>query len=188
VALLLNRDTLLIVDSSNPAALQAAAAIASTTMQEPRPYSAFPLVLRDGRWEDFQLNEFHPAFNDFRHLLIYGAADIYGRQKDLLELFYEKTKQDLFVATCVVLQDPVSEELFSFATWTSGVDTLLPASEYLVLIQPDQPESVRTKRCKFERALQVVPHLLEATGQYPARYRVKGFPTPDELNLLAEES
>jgi hypothetical protein len=185
VALLLNRDTLLIADSSIPAALQAAASVASTTMQEPRPYSALPLVLDGNVWHDFQLNEFHPAYDDFSHMRLFAFADMYKRQKELLESFHERTQQEVFAATCVVLKDPGTDELFSFGTWTEGVDTLLPESDYIVFVQPSKPENEQTTRCRFSRALQVVPHLLQDTGLYPQRYLVRGFPSEKEMRELS---
>lgn len=186
IALVLNRDTLLIADSANVTAMQTALAVASTTLQEPRPYSAHMLVLRGDKWQDFSLNDFHPAFDDMRQSQLYSAADMYGRQKKLLDTLHEKTASAIGVAEFMVLREPTTDELFSFGTWTEGFETLLPVTDTIVLIQPSKPENVRTMRCSFAKALEVVPHLMEPVGCYPMRYRVTQFPTEAQLELLRD--
>jgi hypothetical protein len=41
-------------------------------------------------------------------------------------------------------------------------------------------------RASWDRVQQVIGHLLEPQGIYPVRYRVKGFPTAEQLAEMGE--
>lgn len=68
VALLLNRDTLLIADSEKSAALKSACAIATQLMNEDGDYPVFPLILEGDHWQEYRPNEFDPLYEQFQHL------------------------------------------------------------------------------------------------------------------------
>jgi hypothetical protein len=65
------------------------------------------------------------------------------------------------------------------------VDTLLPRTEevYFFIPKGEQEGSVVVK-ANWDRVQQAVGQLMESQGIYPVRYRVKEFPTEEQLSML----
>jgi hypothetical protein len=64
-------------------------------------------------------------------------------------------------------------EMFSAATWTAGVESLLPQADRIVLVRP---ESGETRIVPWQQIAPLVGGLLEEESMYPVRYRTRGFP------------
>jgi hypothetical protein len=72
--------------------------------------------------------------------------------------------------------------MFSAATWTAGVETLLPQADRIVLVRP---ESGETRIVPWQQIEPLVGSLLEeAAAMYPVRYRTRGFPDPAQFTSL----
>ncbi len=181
VAMVPNRDTLFITTLDDSLGLKMMAELADKTLQgEPRPMSPFPLQYIDDEWVDWHPPVNHilyPQFQEMRARFLQGE---YSEQKALLaKLQGQGEYAGQFVATYSVLQKKDTEEILSYSVWGDQVDTLLPETDRVVLIRnPERPEGfVPWSRVRevMKGEMQVVPDL------YPKRFRVRSFPTADQL-------
>ena len=184
IAMVPNRDTLYVTTLDNSLGLKMMAELSGKTLQnEPRPMSPFPLQYVDEEWVDWHppMNHvLYPRFQEMRTRFMQGE---YAEQKALLEKLQGKGEfPDQFVATYSVLQKKDTEEILSYAVWGDSVDTLLPEVDRVALIQtPEQPLGF----VSWARVLDVMgPAVTEVPGLYPKRYRVRSFPTPEELEEM----
>jgi hypothetical protein len=68
----------------------------------------------------------------------------------------------------------------SYATWTETTNTLLPKTDTLVLGRlGGKPHMV-----EWQRAVDIVGDLMEAVDIYPPRYRVRSFPSDEQLAVM----
>jgi len=97
---------------------------------------------------------------------------LYARQKALLEQSYEKSGEDVFVATHKVWRAPDGRVL-SRATWAEGAATLLPVVDEVSLAWDD----FSRVDVPWARLTELVPDLLQPCGWLPERMRTSGFPS-----------
>ena len=102
----------------------------------------------------------------------------YGSQQGLLR---EIHGEDIFVATFSAAEaDGVSP--FSYCSWTKGVDSLLPKTDLVALVDLDAQTQLTVK---WHDAVAICGHLLEpTTHHYPERWRVAAFPSAEEFARL----
>ena len=184
VAMVPNRDTLYITTLDDSLGLKMMAELADKTLQaEPRPMSPFPLQYIDDEWVDWEPPVNHvlyPRFQEMRARYLQGE---YSEQKSLLEKLQQNGDYpEQFVATYSVLQKKESEEILSYAVWGAGVDTLLPETDRVVLIRnPEKPEGF----VSWARVREVMgTEMKEIPDLYPKRYRVREFPTDNQLEEM----
>lgn len=108
----------------------------------------------------------------------------YSQQKGYLDKFFQRQKLDLFVATCQVYKRQ-DESLFSRCVWSKGVDSLLPETDFIVLM-----EDLKSKNhfsVAWNDALPITQSLMERDPElFPARYRVRAFPSEAQLRQLRQ--
>ena len=108
----------------------------------------------------------------------------YAQQKGYLDRFFERQRQDLFVATCQFYKRQ-DESLFSRCVWSKGVDALLPETDFIVFM-----EALKSKEyfsVPWNNAMPIVQPLMERDPElFPARYRVRSFPTALQLTRLRQ--
>jgi len=109
-------------------------------------------------------------------------ANDYGDQTESLKAINKKTGEDVFVASLVAI---MGEDPCSLCTWTEGVDTLLPRTDYIFLCRPEAEEAKDGVRmATWEQVRSVVGDLMTKVDMYPERYRVKSFPSKEQLAVL----
>jgi hypothetical protein len=73
--------------------------------------------------------------------------------------------------------------VFSYAVWSNGVDTYLPRAQKVVFLDEGKECAIVT----WEQVERVVGHLLEPVEDlYPPRWRVREFPTSQQLEQLRD--
>ncbi len=82
VAMVPNRDTLLVTGSADFAGLARMAEIATAAMDEPYWVSGLPVRLTDGGWARFMPDAEHPSFRDFKSLRTRSIGVDYGEQDE----------------------------------------------------------------------------------------------------------
>jgi Protein of unknown function (DUF1444) len=181
VAMVPNRDTLLVTGSDDEEGLRAMLDLAAKALEQPRPMSSIPLRREDDQWVDWLPTPEHPLSAQFRDLASRFFLEEYSDQKQLLDRLHEKRGEDIFVASYVLKK--THGTLVSYAVWGSGVKTLLPRSEWICFVrrENDIPTIAR-----WEDAELLVSRLLQSTEYYPERFLVDGFPTDDELEKLGK--
>lgn len=109
-------------------------------------------------------------------------AHHYGEQKQEWDALNESTGEDVFVATCMLFQSKGSEGVVSLATWTRGIETLLPRTDIVAMVVPaDDGGAGVTKMLAWDDALAIGGELMQEIECYPVRYRVQSFPSPQSL-------
>lgn len=185
VAMVPNRDTLIVTGADDPGGLELMAKITEAALEEPRPISGIPVWLDDDTWRPFVPDEDHPMFVPFGRLRVMSLASDYSAQKQLLEALYAKTEEDdVVVASFTVLEHTESGHLSSYCKWTRDVATLLPHTDSIVLVDPDAPDEPAVTRVDWARAASVLGSRMEPAEMYPPRYRVNSFPTAEEIETL----
>lgn len=182
VAMVPNRSCLLIAGDRDERAIAAMLAAAQQILQEQsRPLSAAMFRLEDRQWQPYS----PPTFLEVPHgnLLRSMTAGDYSAQQQALRSDLERRQIDVFVASYSLVQ-PQGEEagpLQSYAVVAEDVDTWVPRTDLLFF------------RSEARNILLLLPwsvvmaklgHLFVPLPFTLARYRVTGFPSPEDLAEL----
>jgi len=176
-----NRGVLLAADERSASAVEAMMREAIRCAHEhPWPISGTLFVRRGGCWDAWVPDG--PASVLAHELWSLHRGQDYEAQKEALEAFHERVGRDVFVASYGMLRK--DSEVFSYATWTRGVVTLLPETDWVAMIFDFRSgKDMVRKLVRWTDMLQVCGHRLQATIESPIRYLVDSF--PDELEWAA---
>jgi hypothetical protein len=184
VAMVPNRDTLLIAGQDDIEGLHLLATLAEEASQKPRPISCVTLTLVDDEWQTWLPDPTSPAYNRLHDLQLRSIGCEYTDQKELLDQLHEKRGEDLFVATFSGMQDSKTGQTTSYCVWPRGAAALLPETEEVYLMGGDPAEPELIARAPWDHVQDIVGHLLEPQDCYPPRYLVKSFPNERQLTQL----
>ncbi|MFG0297964.1 MAG: DUF1444 family protein [Maioricimonas sp. JB045] len=177
VALVPNRDTLLIAGSEDEEGLGAIAELADSALEAPRPMNALPVILINDEWHTWELSADHPHYQKFRLLEIKSLGAEYADQKALLESLYHRDGEDVFVASYSAFQDE-EQRYVSYCVWGEGIDSLLPRADQVMFARREDETFIRGN---WDFVQQVVGDLMVPTDAYPQRFRVREFPSEHQL-------
>lgn len=182
VVLAPHRDLLLITGSEDEDGLRRVASRALRAVMAPRALDGRALRLTPGGWVPFMPERLSNAWGDFRQLELFTRARDYAEQTQQLQKLHEERGEDVFVAAYTPYQDERGRTL-SYAVWLKGVDSVLPRAEVIFFMDPALGrEAPPVGIARWDEVAKVAGRLLEPVeGLYPERYRVKGFPTPEQL-------
>ncbi|CAN5570066.1 hypothetical protein BH11CYA1_BH11CYA1_30580 [soil metagenome] len=152
-----------------------------------RPLPPFVLYRRDG-----EMAIYSP--DPIAEPVLYAALKLhqvkyfihaYDMQKSFLESLPEIKDEGIFVSDYIGVQSKDSK-IASVCSWTAGVDTLLPKTDFITFIDLDagEGETSIVARARWDDALAILPDLLELKKYFPYRYETKGFPTTGQLQRL----
>jgi hypothetical protein len=185
VAMVPNRDTLLLTGSEDDEGLAQMATLAEKALENPRPISGAAVRLEGDSWVPFLPDSEHPAHSRFRLLAVRSMAQDYAEQSELLKALHDENEEDVFVASFTAMQQKESGRVRSYCVWSEGIESLLPRTEEVFFFRPnDEGEGEIVAGGEWERVLQAAGHLMEPLGIYPERYRVKEFPTGEQLTQI----
>jgi hypothetical protein len=174
VALLPQRDHLLLTGADDESGLGRIAELAEPLLAEPHRVTGRAFVWRDGRWQLFLPPETHPHHESFRRLVTLTVAEDYNEQRAVLEQRHAATGVDLFVAAVLLRTDVASGEMRSVCTWTEGIRTLLPHADEIAFVVPAESESDNEIRLvPWDRPVAPLGHAMEAQGLLPERWLVE---------------
>jgi hypothetical protein len=155
----------------------------SAIEQEGRRVSTLMYEFVDGRAVPFVPSDEEVArkLADLRRVAL---QEDYAEQKQQLEQRHDKQGIDVFVASYMLYKGE-DERMFSVASWTEGVDTLLPQVDRVSFVVMDEAGQPRhAGMVAWEQVEAVAGHLMRLeAGSYPVRYRVAGFPELGRLGL-----
>lgn len=181
IAMIPNRDTLLVTGSNDEQGLAIMAELAEKALEDPRPLGATPLRLHDDEWVDWIPPVGHPLRDKFRELERKYFYLEYADQKESLDQLYAKKEIDIFVATCTAVRNQETEEIFTYCVWPEGVDALLPVCDKIILGVEGQPGQM----ADWNKVQRIAGELMEEDETlYPPRIRVSNFPTPAQLETI----
>jgi len=189
VAMIPNRDTLLLTGSEDTTGLENLLKLAEEGLGQPRPITGIPFRLDGDTWQPFMPGSEHPLYQKFKLMWVKSMGMEYGDQQELLKSLYEKTGQDIFVASYSAMQKTDTGEIASYSVWSEGVDVLLPQTDLIhFFVCPDGDEGHIAGTASWEKVRQIAGELMEPQGMYPVRFRVRQFPSHEQLRRLWEGS
>jgi len=186
VAMAPNRDTLILTGSQDEEGLTKATDLAEEALNNPRPLTGLALRLVGQEWQPFLPPADHPQHHRFKVLWLQSVGQHYKEQKELLEKSFETSGEDVFVASFMGMQSNETGQVQSYCVWSEGVDTLLPKTDVACFFRPGVAgkKGKTVAQVEWNRVCQVVGHLMERTDLYPERYRVKTFPSKEQLAAM----
>jgi hypothetical protein len=180
IAMVPNRDSLLVTGSDDTVGLQIMADLAAKSREDPRPMVPIPIRWDGDAWVDWLPDRNHTASARFYDLARHYFLEVYSDQKQMLERLHEQQGTDVFVATYTLVKK-TDDSQYSYAVWANGVKTLLPQAEWVMFVRGEDDLAAVAQ---WERVQQLVGRLMEPTEHYPARFLVQDFPTDAELEAL----
>lgn len=188
VVALPNRDTLVITGSNDPQGLEMMAGIIEEAAQQPRFESGIALVLEDEGWTPFMPPEGSPAYAALRKQFLGSLWRDCDEQKELLDRLHEQEGTDIFVAEYSVYEHQQTGSLSTMAVWTEGADTLLPQVERVGFVTgaPEDPQVLGM--AEWDRVAEIAGELMEPTDYYPPRWRLRQFPSQEQLDAMDLDS
>ncbi len=185
VVLCPTRSHMIVIGSEHKEGLEMAMALAEPMQEKDRAVSLVPVILSEEGWQTYHPEDDFPELKSYRVARIMERAEEYAAQKKLLEQVLEVRGVDKFVASFTLYgSEDQSEISMVVATWTRNVETYLPESESIALLDTDEH---RVCTVPFAKALEVIPHRLKQLDYYPPRYETIGFPTEEEVVAMGCE-
>jgi hypothetical protein len=188
VAMVPNRDTLVITGSEDEAGLTIMCKVADDSFSKPRPISTVALRLVGDEWESWLPDFGMPCYARLRDLRMRTLGMEYNDQKELLDQIYEQTGENVFVASFSAIQHKETRQIRSYSVWSEGIDTLLPETDDVLLLRGEAAaDKINVVAAgSFERVRDVAGDLMQPLGTYPERYRVERFPTERQLAAIGK--
>lgn len=141
-----------------------------------RPLSQYPLLLKDGQWQDFtppRTPSYAPAYN---LSLVEQTAD-YGNQKMQLEAYDKAANVEFFLAVHTIFELPDGIFYSSICIWVQGVRSWLPKVETVHFVETvNHSAGESLGKLPWDTVMAEFGDYLTPLGLYPERYEVKGFP------------
>ncbi|MEO5560453.1 MAG: hypothetical protein ABIR10_12290 [Dokdonella sp.] len=185
VAIAPNRGVLLATDGKSEASLAAMLEEALHCLQnKPWPMSATLCTRANGEW-----HEFLPAGDAAKHahkLHTINVGAFYEDQKKSLEKHHESIGHDVFVASFGVIEK--DGEYVSWCTWPEGVLTLLPKTDVIALVRPEQKAVPERLMMDWDIVARIAGHRMKPTTENPTRFLLDTFPNAGEWAALLAEA
>lgn len=187
IAMVPNRDTLIVTGSEDEEGLAIMAKIAKDSFDKPRPISTVALRLEGDEWTPWLPPAHSPQHADFHELKLRTVGAEYNDQKELLDAIHEQTGETAFVASFSALQNKETGRVTSYSVWSEGVECLLPETDAVLFFSPTAADDGKiVAGGSWEEVQQVVGELMEPMGLYPERYRVKEFPNGNQIKRIGK--
>lgn len=181
VAMVPFRNTLFVTAAGNSQGVEQIAQFVVENHEGPRKHLSFELLaLKDKEW--------HVALEQPQSLAKVRMLDRHGaydQQKTLLEQRYTRLKEDVFVATFNAMQKSDGSVL-SYATWSKGVDTLLPMADLIVFVNTEA--EAQHHPLPWATVVEHFGELMTPTGDIPPRWRVSAYPDEAALAAVAQKT
>jgi hypothetical protein len=144
-----------------------------------RSVSPYPYTVDDrGAVVPYSVPDGHPLRASLSRAAGILAGEEYASQAHWLEAEHERDGTDIFVAQLMVVGRP-DGRVFTAATWSRGVDTLLPKADF-VAFHEDGAGVFQVPWSVVEREVD----LEAAPGLDPPRYRLTGWPPEGVVERL----
>ena len=182
IAVVPTRDDMYVTGSEDEASLKIMFDLAAKNLEEDqRPMSPLPLRLDEGEWVDWEPSQNHVLREQFDELKLKYLGGFYADQKQALEPILEKRGDAVFVASFMAFEHEETKRLRSYCTWSEGVDSLLPETQFITMISGQEVVASGT----WEHVAEIAGDLMIADDSYyPIRYRVNQFPTDEQIQEI----
>ena len=188
VAMVPNRDTLVVTGSEDEHGLEIMSKIAEDSYEKPRPISTVALRLEGDEWQPWLPPRSSPSFAKYHELRLRTIGAEYNDQKELLDEVHAATKAGLYVAQFNAMQNKATGQVTSYSVWSEGLDILLPQTDSIFFFRPTgEKEGTIVAGGPWEHVQQIVGNMLEPSGMYPERFRVQDFPSDYQLEAIGKQ-
>lgn len=185
VAVPVHRECVFLADLAVPAAVSRLVQLVRSEVDHPRFIGATPIIWDGSSWVQYVGVPHQPACEALETLSMEGRGQAYADQRAYLERLHEHTGADVFVASFGSLIPKGTTRPRSYATWTKGVDTLLPRTDLVAVGDPDRGEGkFLLGLFRFEDLEKVAGSFLKQVGMTPERWLTTGFPTDEMLSTI----
>ena len=171
VAFVPDTNTVLVVADASEGLAKLMEVVEQEYHEAARPISPQPYTVDDaGTVIPYAVPSDHPLSGPVSRAAAILAADEYTAQGRWLDAEHKRDGIDVYVATLMAAGRP-DGSVFTVATWSRGLDTLLPEAQYVAMGERgQQPFIVPWSTVTREVDLEPVPDL------DPVRYRLRGWP------------
>lgn len=182
-------DIVFVSGDADEAGLMQIATWGEEALLEPRAHSAIAFRLEEAGWRPWMPPKGHSAWAKFKLLNLQTTASSYARQKEVLEALLQANGHDITVGTMRAFRTPEGE-IFTASAWLENVEALLPMTDRIdfVKVSKDGSANGQVWSTSFDIARRTLGELMQPIGDLPERYRVKGFPTFEQLEKMAAEA
>ncbi|MCO6044838.1 hypothetical protein NG895_13075 [Aeoliella sp. ICT_H6.2] len=185
VAMVPNRELLLVTGEDNGEALETMVAMAQQGLEHERRISSAAFRLSQGLWSPWLPEPDHPLRSAFELLRVQGVMADYERQEELFRKRAEAGDESTFLSRYSAMQGE-DGVVRSYTIWPAAMPARLPRVDYIMFMASDEngmPKHLAAA-ARWEEVERVAGHLMTAEDCYPARYRVDGFPDQQVLEDL----
>jgi hypothetical protein len=180
VAMAPRRDILLLTGTEHPLGLGHMAHLGGACLDDAKALCPVPL-LRDGDgWLPYQPPPEHPAYLPLRLLRGRWVAGQYNSQMDDLNEGFRERGEAAVAAPTGVLLHREENRADTLCDWADGGELLLPRADVVQFSR----NGAALGEARWERVAEVMGDALEPQGLCLERYRVRRFPTPEQLELM----
>ncbi|CAN5836553.1 hypothetical protein BH11MYX3_BH11MYX3_12950 [soil metagenome] len=183
VALIPNRDTLLLASGKDAKGLLAMADLAEKAIEEPRPIHTVPLCLANKRWTECAPDVTPKVKARYQSMTALAWQSLYAEQHDSLQTL---VGDEVFVAKLTAIQEKDGDRVATYATWTRTVPTLLPRAQFIAFIDLDADEKAKMiGLVPWDKAMAMAGERVQRDRRSPPRWATSTyFPTTAELAKL----
>jgi hypothetical protein len=187
VAMVPNRERLYIAGSDDPDGLAFMLEFAEKDVQHERFISGIAFRLDGDAWEPWLPPENHALFDRFRKLRLETMGQMYAAQAELLNKRHQQNGTDIFVASFSGMTEQSTGRVSSYCMWAENVDSLLPETDEVFLVRPNEKSVTTAARGSWDVVRQQANDLMEPQGTYPERWRVRSFPDASVLAKIGNK-
>ncbi|MBI5548754.1 MAG: hypothetical protein HY901_33140 [Deltaproteobacteria bacterium] len=188
VAVIPNRELLLVAGEDDPEGLEALVELATERFNHPRCIGTAPLVLDGDTWRAFRPDGDDPLHVQLRNMSVRNLGTRYAEQKQVLEKLQEQVQEGpRVVADSLGFVKEATQVLHTYCIWGAGVPTLLPRTEWVALVKGEivSGDPGSWALYPWDAVLAEAGPLMKAQGLTPERWAVDGFPSSESLARLA---
>jgi len=181
VVMVPNRDVLLITGERDEVGLETMTKVAVEALKLPRPMSGLAYRL-DSSWVPFLPPVDHRAYPLLKELQVGQMRNLYDEQRQEMTGGDITDKNGVFISFYVTRKDKLGN--FSGITMLfDGVDMSIAEADEIVFMEPmcDGKPGATIGFADWDVVAEVLGDALELEDVYPVRYRVRRYPTTEEL-------
>lgn len=181
-----NRGILLAADIRSETAMLALVEEATRCLQsKPWPMSATLCTRVEGQWEECRLvGAAAAAASDLARM---SQSISYDGQAESLQTFFEKTGEDIHVASFGMIRSAAHDNAIrSWCSWSEGVRASLPKTDLVILGRGSADKALEGIMIEWSRMEAICGRHLQPTEESPPRFIVDSFPDSTEWTSVKE--
>jgi hypothetical protein len=189
VVLAPTHDSVFVAGDGDPGGLMQIAIYAEEALTEPRANSATAFRLEGDAWRPWLPPRQHLAWPKFKMLSLQTLASAYSRQKEVLDALLQANGHEIAVATLRAFRTAAGD-VFTATAWLQDTEALLPQTDRIDFVKvgaDGTPDANQVWSTSFDVARRTLGELMQPIGDLPERWRVRGFPTLEQLEAMAHE-